>query len=104
MFAFVIYDLKKETFFIARDQFGIKPIYYYDDKNVTIFSSEIKPIIHFLGKINFNYLSFANFLLKGKLDHYENTFFENIKSLEPANFLISNGIFLKKIAIYILII
>ena len=31
MFAFVIYDKEKQEVFGARDHFGIKPLYYYDD-------------------------------------------------------------------------
>ena len=33
MFAFVIYDIKKDLVFGARDHFGIKPFYYYSDNN-----------------------------------------------------------------------
>ena len=44
MYAFAIFDIKEKKFFIARDWFGIKPFYYYDDTNF-IFASEIKSII-----------------------------------------------------------
>ncbi|MCU0287421.1 MAG: asparagine synthetase B, partial [Acidobacteria bacterium] len=40
MFAFVIYDKRTRQLFIARDRFGIKPFYYYLDKNAFIFASE----------------------------------------------------------------
>ncbi len=47
MFAFVIYDMKRDLLFAARDYFGIKPFYYsIQDKNL-IFSSEIKGILEF---------------------------------------------------------
>ncbi|PCH98528.1 MAG: asparagine synthase (glutamine-hydrolyzing) [Bacteroidetes bacterium] len=44
MFAFGIWDEKKKQLFLARDRFGIKPLYYYSDENTFIFCSEIKAI------------------------------------------------------------
>jgi len=44
MFAVVIYDTHKDTFVIARDYFGIKPLYYYHDKHYLILSSDIASI------------------------------------------------------------
>ncbi len=49
MFAFAIYDsrflVSGFRVILARDRFGIKPLYYYQDKELLIFSSEIKPIV-----------------------------------------------------------
>ena len=42
MFAFALYDIKDKALFLARDNFGIKPLYYYDGKNSFMFASEIK--------------------------------------------------------------
>jgi asparagine synthase (glutamine-hydrolysing) len=44
-FAFVIYDRKKKRLFLARDQFGINPLYYTVKDGVFIFGSEIKAIL-----------------------------------------------------------
>ena len=44
IFAFAIWDRKKESLFIARDRFGVKPLYYLTEKNSFIFSSELKII------------------------------------------------------------
>ncbi|GAY72799.1 asparagine synthase (glutamine-hydrolyzing) [Lentilactobacillus kosonis] len=51
MFAFVIYDSKTNEVFGARDHFGIKPLYYYDDGKTFLWASEIKA---FLEHPNFN--------------------------------------------------
>ena len=45
MFAYAIYDKNKEEIFISRDQFGIKPLYYYHDGDTILFGSEIKSFL-----------------------------------------------------------
>ncbi|MEE4353887.1 MAG: asparagine synthase (glutamine-hydrolyzing) [Desulfatiglans sp.] len=47
MFAFVIWDSGKQTFFAARDRLGIKPFYYYFDGKNLICASELKAIMAF---------------------------------------------------------
>lgn len=42
MFAFCIWDRVKRSLFLARDRYGIKPLYYFMNNNVFMFSSEIK--------------------------------------------------------------
>src|SRR5580704_10521555 len=55
MFAFAIWDKKEEELFIARDRFGVKPLYYFTDDNRFIFASEVRSIL-------------ASGLVKKKLD------------------------------------
>ncbi len=45
MFAFAIWDMNKNTLFLARDRYGIKPLYYCLKDNVFLFGSEIKSIL-----------------------------------------------------------
>ena len=45
MFAFGIYDERKQQLFVARDRFGIKPLVYYHDAHRFLFASEIKAIV-----------------------------------------------------------
>lgn len=45
IFAFAIWDKHKEELFLARDQIGIKPLFFYRDKNVFLFSSELASIL-----------------------------------------------------------
>jgi len=92
MFAFSIYDTKNDTLFLARDHFGIKPLYYTYVKNDFVFASEVKAILKYPGikaksdmqSIN-EYLTFQVMLKK-------HTLFKNIHSLEPATYIIiQNG-------------
>ncbi|CAN5394439.1 asparagine synthase (glutamine-hydrolyzing) [soil metagenome] len=45
MFAFAIWDKNKHELFIARDRYGIKPLYYFFNGTNFIFGSEIKSIL-----------------------------------------------------------
>jgi len=47
MFAFAICDKKKNELFLARDRFGIKPLYYSEFNGQFIFASEVKAILEF---------------------------------------------------------
>ena len=42
MFAFAIWDGRRKTLFLARDHMGQKPLFYYSDGDVFVFSSEVK--------------------------------------------------------------
>jgi asparagine synthase (glutamine-hydrolysing) len=45
MFAFAIWDKQEKEIFVARDRFGVKPLYYYLDRNKFIFASEQRAIL-----------------------------------------------------------
>jgi asparagine synthase (glutamine-hydrolysing) len=82
MFAFVILDVLSMEIFGARDQFGIKPFYYYHDKDAFIFASDIPPVLSQLkakafadDSIIFDYMVF------NRTNHTEKTFFKNIKKV-----------------------
>ncbi|MCF7900765.1 asparagine synthase (glutamine-hydrolyzing) [Candidatus Woesearchaeota archaeon] len=87
MWSFCIYDNKKQILFLSRDRFGIKPLYYYHNKNKFIFSSEIKSIrIHEIdNKLSDKGL---NFYFYQKYIGDDFTIFENIHKLKPGNNLI----------------
>lgn len=47
MFALAIWDERDEALFLARDPFGIKPLYYYYDSSTFIFASEMKALMEY---------------------------------------------------------
>lgn len=96
MFSFVIYNFETKKILVARDQFGIKPLYYYDCKDYVIFSSEIKPILNYLKTVNINNYSLAEFFFLGKQDHSNSSFFDKINSVEPAHYYKFNNLNIEK--------
>lgn len=94
MFAFALWDEQKQQIFLARDRFGIKPLYFYRDNRRLIFASEIKAILAVLDSTpQPNPRLIYDFLTVGALDHTDDTFFEGIYKLPPAHSLVvdTNG-------------
>ncbi len=88
IFAFAIWDKKIERLFLARDRFGVKPLYYLAEKNNFIFSSELKAIktlVSDLGPIDLialkRYLSFQ--WCPGN-----NTLSSKVKKINPGTFMV----------------
>lgn len=87
MFAFVIWDIRQQALFAARDMFGIKPFYYAQTGGQLIYGSEIKSILEYPGyrrEVNTEaleqYLSFEYSVLP-------ETFFKGIFRLAPGHFM-----------------
>jgi asparagine synthase (glutamine-hydrolysing) len=87
IFAFAIYDIKLDALFLARDHLGVKPLYYFWNGKILIFSSEIKAILkHRIPKgIDKRALS-CYFHLAYPLAPL--TIYKNIFKLAPAHFLL----------------
>ncbi len=87
MFAFVIWNRQEKKLFLARDYFGIKPMYWCNFNNNFIYASEIKSILKFPDfEKKFNYRALDNYLSFQYAVPPE-TFFENIYCLMPGHIL-----------------
>ena len=87
MFAFAIWDIEKKELFIARDFFGIKPLYYTVVNDNLIFASEIKAILeHPDVDKELNEDALANYLMFQYAVPPE-TLFKGIKVLLPGTYL-----------------
>lgn len=88
MWSFAIFDSKKNILFCSRDRFGVKPFYYYTDKDKFVFASEIKPILEIekVEKVNLQVL--LEYLIVNISDQTNDTFFENIVKLSGAHNLV----------------
>lgn len=79
MWGLVYYDYAREKLLISRDRFGKKPLYYYEDANVFIISSEIKPILSSgYYKTIENKAAVEEYLKTGQVDGLPETFFKGI--------------------------
>ncbi|MDD1671197.1 MAG: asparagine synthase (glutamine-hydrolyzing) [Methanomicrobiales archaeon] len=86
MWAFALWDPRRQELFCARDRFGVKPFYYTLLGNTILFASEIKALLAHpgAGKRPDDALLLA-FLAWGVLDHTGGTLFEGIRQLPPAH-------------------
>ena len=90
MFAFVIFDKNTKQIFAARDRFGIKPFYYYQDEEKFIFASEIKSILPLLKSRSINNSIVLDYVAYNRTDHTNKTFFNGIKKLRHGYTLLIN--------------
>ena len=91
MWAFAIWDVKRQRLFASRDRFGVKPLVYLEREGVFAFSSEIAGLRAAFtlrrahgGKLH-DYLAF------GYRSNDGQTFFDGIHELPPAHHLIVEG-------------
>ena len=97
MFAIVLVDATEQKLFMARDRFGIKPLYLYETHTLLAFSSEIKSFLKLP--------EFKPTLNKSLLDEFlmfrttiNRTLFEGVEELEPGTYRIysPDGVQVKK--------
>jgi len=91
MFAFAIWDEKEKILFAARDRFGEKPFYYWNENPHFVFGSEMKAIWAAGIPKTWDERMMLNYLAMGQVQNpseKSQTFFSNILSLPPAHYLI----------------
>ena len=91
MFAFAIWDKQNKSLFCSRDNFGIKPLYYYQNDDTFMFASEIKAFLEhpkFKKVLNKELIGpYLSFSFTPTLE----TFFKGVYALEPGT-----NLYLKK--------
>jgi len=85
-FAFCIYDKAEQTFFLARDRYGIKPLLYLFDEDKLIFASEMKSILHYGIEKDIDYVSLYTYLQLNYIPAPA-TIFSKVKKLLPGHYL-----------------
>lgn len=96
MFAFALYDRACQTLFLARDRFGVKPLYYWvSPHGAFYFASEIKQFTCLPGwRAKINGQRAYDFLAFGVSDHSDETLFAGVFQLAPgykATLSLGNG-------------
>lgn len=88
MWAFAIYDFRKNKLFCSRDRMGVKPFYYYITDDKLFFSSELKAINKATGINKANHSRVYHYLAYGYRLNDGQTFFEDCFELLPGTNLI----------------
>ncbi|MDB9792817.1 asparagine synthase (glutamine-hydrolyzing) [Candidatus Pelagibacter sp.] len=100
MWSFYLYDSTKQTGILCRDRFGEKPLFYYNDNNEFIFSSEIKTIQKILDKkLKINNDKIDELLRFGYKSLYKDhkTYFDKIVNFPKGTyFLLKNNKIIQK--------
>jgi asparagine synthase (glutamine-hydrolysing) len=100
MFAFALWDARAETLFLARDRFGIKPLYYTcPGPGQIVFGSEVKALLPFLPERAIHRPALYEFLLYG-WSALPETIFRGVSQLPPAHTLTWQAGQLPKLARY----
>lgn len=91
IYSFAIWNTKTEELFLARDHFGVKPLFYSFINNTLVFASEIKALFQFPGieKI-IDAQGISELFGIGPAHTSGITVFKNIFELKPAHFAIFN--------------
>lgn len=87
MFAFSLVDAERRVLVLARDHFGIKPLYYLARPEHMAFASEIPPLLELPGGASRgNPQRIYDYVRFGRIDHGAETMFAGIRQLEPAHY------------------
>ncbi|HOW17996.1 MAG TPA: asparagine synthase (glutamine-hydrolyzing), partial [Phycisphaerae bacterium] len=88
MFAFAILDTRERRLLLARDFFGIKPLYYVVNKGRFAFASELKVLLEFADRPRrINPERLYQYLRYGYTDHGGETFLKDVRQVPPAHYL-----------------
>ncbi len=87
IFAFGFLDKIKKQFYLVRDHFGVKPLYYYFNSNKLVFGSELKVILSNSAYHKQLDLESLNTYLTLRYNPSPATLFKNIFKLKPAFYL-----------------
>ncbi|KAF7368151.1 putative asparagine synthase [Mycena venus] len=83
-FVFILYDVKRRLQFVARDRFGIKPLYYTVSNGCIMFGSEIKTFMGLGWKAEWDLDSIVQNGIFGD----DRTVFKGVKKLPPGHFAV----------------
>tara|TARA_R110001632_G_scaffold63953_2_gene152393 strand:+ start:3162 stop:5054 length:1893 start_codon:yes stop_codon:yes gene_type:complete len=96
IFALSFYDLKTKNFIIARDHFGVKPLYYHLNDNEICFSSELKAILPYINNASIDKATIKNHI-NFLWSPGESTMINEVKKLLPGHVVCGNSCNIKEV-------
>ena len=87
MFAFAVYDTRRNEVFLARDRLGVKPLYYTVVDGKLFFASEVKPLLLALNRPVRAPLAAVDFFMSTGYVAGELTMFDGVHQLPPGHFM-----------------
>jgi len=87
MFAFALHDIENDELILARDRAGVKPLYYFFDKNTIVFSSD-QYALKYLSRKHFD-LSMSSVQRFFEIGYTDNnsTYFNQVYKVESGSFI-----------------
>jgi asparagine synthase (glutamine-hydrolysing) len=86
MFSFALLDRRNDTLFLARDRFGIKPLYYQERQGRLSFASEIAPLLKGEHGVEVNRRAVHQYFLS-RFAHGDETIFKGVLRLPEGTYL-----------------
>ncbi len=87
MFAYAIYDIEKQLFFLLRDRAGVKPLHYFYKNDCLLFASELKSIYSYPGfEKDINEQAVTLFFKYGYI-RAPHTIFKNTFKIQPGHYI-----------------
>ncbi|MDJ0842578.1 MAG: asparagine synthase (glutamine-hydrolyzing) [Acidobacteriota bacterium] len=90
-FALAVYDIREDRLMLARDHFGIQPMFYTVHQGVLLFASEIKAILQYPGVPREADLTCLDQVMSFPGHASPRTMFKNIHALKPGHFLLAQN-------------
>ena len=88
MWAFALFDKRKNIIFCSRDRFGVKPFYYINTPDFFALGSEIRQLLPLKNSITANKEVLLDFILTSITDHSQETFYQDVLKLPAGHNLI----------------
>lgn len=87
MFGLAFFDVQSQTILLARDRFGMKPLFYFQNERFFAVTSEVKAL-HPWTELHADKFMLASYLLKFGGPTRAHSFYEGVKSVSPGEMIV----------------
>lgn len=89
MYAVAVLDTQARTLTLARDPYGVKPLFYSADQQRLVFNSELPGLLAAIGTTpRLDWQAATDYLQWSAYDHNERTFVDGVHQLAPGHYLV----------------